>query len=55
MKCRKCGRTVQRKVYKGDYYYECRCGWSIAKPAELTEKEKANETGTAEQDNMDQR
>jgi len=56
MKCRKCGRTVERKLYNGDYYYECRCGWSTAKPAALIEKEKKeNETDQTERDGMDQR
>ena len=47
---------VEKVKYKNAYYWQCRCGWSIAKPAELKAKEaEQNETDTTDKDSVDKR
>lgn len=43
MKCKKCGREMERKdAGNGIFYYECpRCGNSLGKPVENTQGSNA--------------
>ncbi len=44
MKCPRCRRTMQRKSYENDFYYECpACGKAISKPAAAVRAEQEQE------------